>query len=127
MAQERNYIDRPDEEGITQQNGPAGNEENPDLDLKAYDGDGRTTDELKESIEETRGQMGETIDAIQEKLSFSNLSEQVSEHVNHAVETAKDAVYGATIGKAATFMKDFGDEISKTSIVKAAKDNPLLS
>src|SRR5688500_11567908 len=34
------------------------------------------TEHLKAQIEETRSQMGETIDAIQEKLSFSNISEQ---------------------------------------------------
>src|ERR1043165_2962736 len=58
------------------------------------------TEHLKTQTEETRSQMSETIDALQEKLSFSNLSEQVSEHVNNAIETAKNSVYDATIGKA---------------------------
>jgi ElaB/YqjD/DUF883 family membrane-anchored ribosome-binding protein len=87
--------------------------------------DTQETEQIKEQIEETRNQMGETIDAIQEKLSFTNLSEQVSEHVNNAVETAKDAVYGATIGKAANIMKNIGDEITNSSIIRTAKDNPL--
>src|SRR5690349_15072490 len=60
------------------------------------------TDHLKAQIEETRSQMGETIDAIQEKLSFQNISEQVkeqvSEQINSALETAKETVYDATIG-----------------------------
>lgn len=119
MAQERNNLDRPngslDDDAVRRDS----------FDLSADDERDRETDQIREQIEETRGQMGETIDAIQDKLSFSNLSEQVSEHVNNAVETAKDAVYGATIGKAATFMKNFGEEISKTSIVKTAKDNPF--
>lgn len=80
---------------------------------------------IKGQIEATRNQMGETIDAIQDRLSFSNLSEQVSEHVSNAVETAKDAVYDATIGKAADIMKTFSDEILNTSIVQTAKNNPL--
>ncbi len=80
---------------------------------------------LKGEIENTRGQMGETIDAIQDRLSFSNLSEQVSDHVHNAVETAKDAVYDATIGKAAEIMKNVGNEIADNSIVKMAKHNPL--
>jgi ElaB/YqjD/DUF883 family membrane-anchored ribosome-binding protein len=83
------------------------------------------TEHIKGQIEETRHQMGETIDAIQDRLSFSNISDQVSEHVNNAVETAKEAVYDATIGKAVYFMKNIGNEISGSSMVRTAKDNPL--
>jgi len=83
------------------------------------------TENIKGQIEETRSQMGETLDAIQEKLSFSNISEQVSEHVHNAVETGKEAVYDATIGKAAGFMKNVTNNISSSSIVRTAKDNPL--
>ena len=85
----------------------------------------KEAEHIKGQIEATRNQMGETIDAIQDRLSFSNLSEQVSEHVNNAVETAKDAVYDATIGKAADIMKTFSEEILNTSIVQTAKNNPL--
>lgn len=97
-------------------------------DIEASLPDVDTTDEpeqIKAQIEETRAQMGETIDAIQEKLSFSNISEQVSEQINSAVETAKDAVYDATIGKAGTFMKNIGNELSKTGLVQTARDNPF--
>jgi ElaB/YqjD/DUF883 family membrane-anchored ribosome-binding protein len=80
---------------------------------------------LKAQIEETRSQMGDTIDAIQERLSFSNISDQVSERVNHAIETAKDTVYDATIGKAVTFMKNMGDGISDNTMVRTAKNNPF--
>lgn len=83
------------------------------------------TQTIKAQIEETRADMGETIDAIQEKLSLSNISEQVSEQVNNAIETAKDTVYEATVGKAAHFMKNTGKQISNSSIVTAAKENPL--
>lgn len=82
-------------------------------------------EQIKSQIEETRNQMGETIDAIQDRLSFTNLSEQVSEHVNNAVESAKEAVYDATIGKAASFMKNIGNEISRSSIVNTAAKNPF--
>jgi len=99
-----------------------------DSELEASATDDETTDEpeqIKAQIEETRAQMGETIDAIQEKLSFSNISEQVSEQINSAVETAKDAVYDATIGKAGTFMKNFSSDITNTSVVKTARENPF--
>ena len=90
------------------------------------------TDQIRAQIEETRSQMGETIDAIQEKLSFQNISEQVkeqvSEHINSALETAKDTVYDATIGnlgKAGKFMQNIGKEISKTEAGKFARKNPF--
>jgi len=83
------------------------------------------TEHIKAQIEETRHQMGGTIDAIQEKLSFSNLSEQVSERVSNAIETAKETVYDATIGKAVSFMKNMGDGISDNTMVKTARDNPF--
>src|SRR5215212_427947 len=82
------------------------------------------TEQIKGQIEETRKEMGQTIDAIQERLSFSNISDQVSEHVSNAVETAKGAVYNATIGKAVDFMKNVGDGVSSSSIVRTAKNNP---
>lgn len=83
------------------------------------------TEHLKAQIEETRSQMGETIDALQEKLSFSNLSEQVSEHVNNAIETAKNSVYDATIGKAGKFMKNMGDGITDSKFVRTTRNNPF--
>jgi small-conductance mechanosensitive channel len=45
------------------------------------DGDDVTaeTEQLRDQIEETRRGMSETIDAIQEKLSLSNISEQVKD------------------------------------------------
>lgn len=90
------------------------------------------TEHLKAQIEETRSQMGETIDAIQEKLSFQNISEQVkeqvSEQINNAIETAKETVYGAVIGnigKAGRVMQNVGKELSKTEAGKFARKNPF--
>src|SRR5438552_2273887 len=83
------------------------------------------TEHIKAQIEQTRSQMGETIDRIQERLSFSNISDQVSETVNNAIETAKDTAYDATIGKAVNFMKNVGDEVSHTGAFRMVKKNPL--
>jgi hypothetical protein len=87
-------------------------------------GDDRT-EEIKAKIEETRADMGETIDAIQERLSFANISEQVSEQVSNAIETAKETVYDATIGKVVHFMRNTGDGISHSPVVRTVKENPL--
>jgi len=90
------------------------------------------TEQLRAQIEETRSSLGETIDAIQEKLSISNITDQVkgevSEHITSALQTAKDSVYDATIGKVGNIMsyveKGF-NEIGGTQIGLAAKKNPL--
>ncbi len=89
-------------------------------------------EQIRQQIEETRKDMSETIDALQEKFSFQNISEQVSEQVNNVIETAKDTVYDATIGKVGNFMKyvsrelkTTGEEFSKTEIYKSAKTNPV--
>ena len=83
------------------------------------------TEQIKAQIEQTRNQMGETIDAIQDRLSLSNISEQVSERVSTAIETAKDTAYDATIGKAVNFMKNVGDEVSQSGAFRVVKRNPL--
>lgn len=91
-------------------------------------------EQIKEQIEQTRNQMSETIDAIQEKLSFERISEQVSEQINNAVETAKGAVYDATIGKAENIMQNVTKGLNNVSesvgdagsyVVRSARNNPL--
>lgn len=83
------------------------------------------TEQIKSQIEETRSQLSETIDAIQEKLSLSNVSEQVSEQVSNVIESAKNSAYEATIGKAVHFMKNFGSDISESRVFTTVKSNPL--
>ena len=85
------------------------------------------TEELREQIEETRRGMSETIDAIQEKLSFSNISEQVSdavsEQISGAVETAKDAFYGKAGDIVNTVGRGFR-QLGKSDLAKKAQKNP---
>jgi ElaB/YqjD/DUF883 family membrane-anchored ribosome-binding protein len=83
------------------------------------------TERLHSEIEETRENMSETIDAIQERLSLSNLSEQVSEKVGDVIESAEDTVYDATIGKVVNFMKQTRDGVKQTSMGKTIMANPL--
>ena len=81
-------------------------------------------EQIRQEIEETRASMGQTIDAIQERLSISNISEQVSEQVSNAIESAKDSVYEATIGKVANLMKEAGRGISGSNIGRTISQNP---
>jgi hypothetical protein len=83
------------------------------------------TEDIRAKIEETRAGMGETIDAIQERLSFANISEQVSEQVSNALETAKETVYDATIGKVVDLMRNTGNGITGSPVVRTVANNPL--
>lgn len=103
---------------------PEGDAENLEMSADADDAS-EETEHIKAQIEETRSSLGDTIDAIQERLSFANISEQVSEQVNNAIETAKDSVYEATIGKVVNYMKNAGKELSSSSMITTAKENPL--
>jgi ElaB/YqjD/DUF883 family membrane-anchored ribosome-binding protein len=89
-------------------------------------------EQIRSQIEQTRREMGETIDEIQERLSYENISEQVSERVNEAFDAAKASAYKATVGKAEIFMKNagrelknMGREISKTQAGKTVLSNPV--
>ncbi|MCY7344835.1 MAG: DUF3618 domain-containing protein [Pyrinomonadaceae bacterium] len=85
------------------------------------------TEQIREQIVETRRGMSETIDAIQEKLSFSNISEQVqtqvSEQINNVVETAKDVFYGKATEVVNSFSRGLKD-LGNTDLVKKARQNP---
>ena len=69
------------------------------------------TAEARRDIERTRAEMSETIEAIQERLSPTNLKEQVMEQVREQVQEAKDAVREATIGKVENIMQSAGDKV----------------
>ncbi len=105
-----------------------------DMNLAGYDlVDDNDSDEtaetkaIREDIETTRSQMSETIDAIQDKLSFAKISgqvkeelseqissafnsakEEVSEQISDVISSAKESVFGVT-RKAGRFMKNAQD------------------
>jgi len=101
--------------------------ETPGDDAGADDEATAETEQLREQIEETRRGMGETIDAIQERLSFSNISEQVkdqvSEQISGVVDSAKDAFYGKAIEVVNNVGRGF-KEIGRSDLAKKAQQNP---
>jgi ElaB/YqjD/DUF883 family membrane-anchored ribosome-binding protein len=120
------YTSSPGETGMEVRNTSGVSEFGDEASTESLDANGADrTEEIRTKIEETRADMGETIDAIQERLSFANISEQVSEHVSNALETAKETVDDATIGKVVHLMKNTGNGISHSPVVKTVKDNPL--
>lgn len=106
-----------------------------DLSAETDLSDGETSDDaeqIRANIEETRAGMSETIDAIQEKLSFGNISEQVkdevSDYVSETIQTAKDTVYNVIIEKAGEIMKYVTkgiDEAADSNLVKSVRRNPM--
>ena len=89
------------------------------------------TEEIRAEIEQTRAEMSQTIDAIQDRLRPERLmdeaKEQVTERVQEGVEQAKEAVRDATIGRVEDMVRNVGDTASDTryTIVETVRANPL--
>ncbi len=82
-------------------------------------------EQIRAKIDDTRSEMGDTLGEIQERLSVANISEQVSEQVNSAIESVKTTAYDATIGKAVNFMKVAENELRRTSVGRTVMNNPI--
>jgi len=95
------------------------------VDTAADGSENENTERIKQEIEKTRDELGDTIEEIQDRLSFSNLSDQVSEQVASAVDSAKVALYQATIGKVGNIMKDVTSGKSGGAVLDTVKSNPV--
>ena len=89
----------------------------------------RQVTEIRESIEQTRANMTETIDELQERLSPSHLKEQVREQVIEQYKQARETVREATIGKVEDMVERVSDTMYETrrSIVDTVTTNPIPS
>jgi hypothetical protein len=78
--------------------------------------DDESSDDIRGDIEQTRANMGGTIDAIQERLSPERLTQQ-----------AKDAVHDATIGKVSQTMNDMTDSAREGgyTLLDTIRQNPV--
>jgi len=74
------------------------------------------TAEIRAGIDETRAEMSETIEAIQERLSPQHLKEQVKEQVRDA-----------TIGKAEDMMRNAGETLTEAryGLMETIRQNPI--
>jgi ElaB/YqjD/DUF883 family membrane-anchored ribosome-binding protein len=74
------------------------------------------TGEIRAQIEQTRSEMSETINAIQDKLSPDNLKDQ-----------AKEMVREATIGRAEEMVNNAGDTAKglRASVMETIRQNPV--
>jgi ElaB/YqjD/DUF883 family membrane-anchored ribosome-binding protein len=98
-----------------------------DRDEGAATGNEDNTAEIRANIDQTRTEMSETIDAIQERLSPQHLKEQVKEQVREQFHEAKATVREATIGKAEEMVRNAGDTINEArySLMETIRDNPI--
>jgi ElaB/YqjD/DUF883 family membrane-anchored ribosome-binding protein len=107
----------------------------------AVDG-GQEAAQIRSGIEQTRADLSETIDALQEKLEPARIAEQVKgqikEKATEAYQTAKEAVKEATIGKAEKIMSNVSDTVTNaseragtavkdtsSSVVQYIRENPV--
>lgn len=88
---------------------------------------GSDTTEIRSNIEQTRADMSQTIEAIQEKLNPTHIKEQVQDQVREQFEEAKATVRDATIGKAETMVRQAGDTVSEAryTIMDTIRHNPI--
>jgi hypothetical protein len=89
----------------------------------------RQVDELRADIAQTRADMSETIDELQDRLNPSHLKAQLKDQVREQYEYAKETVRGATIGKVENMVERFGDSVYETrrTITDTITANPLPS
>ncbi len=76
----------------------------------------RSSDEIKADIEQTRGQMGAKIDALQEKLDPNRLVDQAQESVRTALND--------TANQFSTYVRENRDELGQ-AMMDSIKRNPL--
>ncbi len=99
--------------------------------------------QIRSGIENTRADLSQTINALQEKLDPSHIAEQVKEQIREkateAFDSAKHSVKEATIGKAEKIVASVSDSVSgvisgpagtavketSSSVVQYIRENPI--
>lgn len=95
------------------------------------EGEDGNTEQIRAGIEQTRSEMADTINAIQEKLKPQVLMDQAKEKIQEATmeafDHARDSVKEATVGRVEQMVSDVTDTAKGTSssIVELIKDNPV--
>jgi len=96
------------------------------------------TAEIRAGIEQTRTELSETIDAIQERLNptalkeqaqeqFQEVKEHVKEQVREQFQEAKEVVREATIGRVEHMVQSAGDTVNdvRYGMVETIRQNPI--
>jgi ElaB/YqjD/DUF883 family membrane-anchored ribosome-binding protein len=85
------------------------------------------TAEIRANIEQTRADMSETINAIQERLNPTHLKEQAKEQVREQFEEAKEMVREATIGRVEHMVQHASDTVNdaRYTMMDTIRENPI--
>lgn len=85
------------------------------------------TAEIRANIEQTRADMSETINAIQERLNPTHLKEQAKEQVREQFEEAKEMVREATIGRVEHMVQHASDTVNdaRYTMMDTVRENPI--
>jgi len=89
-------------------------------------GDGDVADTERE-IQRTRAEMSQTIDALQSRLRPQHLMDEAKDAATGALDDAKGALRGATVGKAEQMMSDmkYGAQDTGESLLDTIRSNPV--
>jgi hypothetical protein len=123
MGQRSDELDRDDRLDVGSiDDGAISDDQNDTIDSTS-----ENTAEIRAGIEQTRSEMSETIEAIQERLSPQHLKEQVKDTVREQFYEAKETVREATIGKAEEFMRNAGDTVNEAryGLMETIRQNPI--
>jgi ElaB/YqjD/DUF883 family membrane-anchored ribosome-binding protein len=85
------------------------------------------TAEIQHDIDQTRVELGTTIDAIHSRLQPSQLATEAKDAAAGLVDSTKDALRDATIGKAERMVNDmrYRADDTRRSFADTIKENPL--
>ncbi|HMQ33169.1 MAG TPA: DUF3618 domain-containing protein [Chloroflexaceae bacterium] len=85
------------------------------------------TAEIRAEIEQTRSQMGETIEAIQARLTPEHIGQQVKEQVREQIQEVTATVRHATIGRAEEMARHASESIDEAryGLMETIKHNPV--
>lgn len=84
-------------------------------------------EELRVEIAQTRTEMSGTIEAIQERLDPDRLKEQVTDAVHEQIETVKENIREATVGRAEQMVSNVGETAQRagSGFMETVKQNPI--
>lgn len=91
-----------------------------DQELELSSSNADDVDDIQEDVVEARVQIGQTIDAIQERLSIpvisSQIKEEVSEQISSAVQSTKEVLYNATVRKVGNYMGNIATQFRRSGL-----------
>jgi ElaB/YqjD/DUF883 family membrane-anchored ribosome-binding protein len=89
---------------------------------------GQSTDELRRDIERTRGELGETMEAIGDRVSPGRMIERRKNRLTNSVRSVRDRVMGTahSVGDEAAHLKDTVEDVP-SMVRERTEGSPLMA